>query len=64
MNDFDITVEFDTDYMWRFNQLELVGIERNAAMRLARCGADWHVIAQAAENGATDAQLLDLFAND
>ena len=62
--DYEITVEFDADYRWRFRQLELVGIDRLAAARLARCGADWHVIAKAAEDGATDTQLLDLFASD
>jgi len=60
----DIRMEVDTEFSWRLKQLELVGIEHFPAFRLAMCSTDWHVIANAAEDGATDEQLLDLFLDD
>lgn len=60
----DIRMSVDDEFLWRLKQLELVGIDRFPAVRLAMCSADWHVIAKAAQDGATDQQLLDLFLDD
>lgn len=59
--DFDVTVEFDEQHLWRMRMLEgECGLEHFTAFRLSAAGADWHEVKHLLDLGCPPETILDL----